>query len=552
MLTSQQVGIPKMSDTSRRIPFIALTAALLAGAGCAPAPATAPVPEPAPAAARPAAPINPNLPSMPLVTGPLEISVVYPRLGETVGSTDSAFIFGSVGHGEALLTINGVPAPVWPNGAFMAFLPVPPRDNPVYELRATVGAETAQLTHQVALPPEPGPDTAAVTVPPPDTVSGRWATVSPPAATDPDRVVWGPAVPDPETTRFFFLPGTAVRVTGQAGNRLRVALDEGQEVTLPAADLALQPPGVTHPLRRAGALRVTPAAEWVDITIPVGSPPPYLFSSDSSVLHLALYGTTSSQPGDTTGESRSTQAGDSLLVSVDHAHTATRSTYRFVLSRSVYAYAPVWRDGEFVVRIRRPPQVDAASPLRGLTIAIDPGHPGLAGESPGATGPTGLREPEAVLAIGLRLRDKLAQRGARVVMTRETDGPVPLNARAAIAARENAHALISVHLNAVPDHVNPFQAHGTSTYFWYPHSRRLAETTHQALLRNMHLPDLGVLRENFAVIRNPWMPSILPEGAFIIMPDQEHALRTPEYQEAYARAMLEGLEAFFREVADGR
>lgn len=550
-LTSQQVGLPKMSNTSRRIPFIALGAALLAGAACAPAPATAPVPEPLPAAARPLAPINPNLPAMPLVTGPLAINVVYPRSGETVGSTDSAFIFGSVGHGEAFLTINDVPAPVWPNGAFMAFLPVPPRENPVYELRATVGAETARLTHQVALPPEPGPDTAVVTVPPPDTVSGRWAIVSPPAATDPDRVIWGPAVPDPETTRFFFLPGTAVRVTGQAGNRLRAALDDGQEVSLPAADLVLQPTGVTPPVRRAGALRVAPAAEWVDITIPVGSAPPYLFSSDSSVLQLTLYGTTSSQPGDTTGESRSTQVTDPLLVSVEHAHTATRSTYHFNLGRSVYAYAPVWRDGEFVVRIRRHPQVDASSPLRGLAIAIDPGHPGLAGESPGATGPTGLREPEAVLAIGLRVRDMLAQRGATVLMTRETDAPVPLNARAAMGARENVHALVSIHLNAVPDHVNPFQAHGTSTYYWFPHSRRLAETTHEALLRNMYLPDLGVLRENFAVIRNPWMPSILPEGAFIIMPDQEHALRTPEYQEAYARAIVEGLELFFREIAAG-
>ncbi|HUF65628.1 MAG TPA: N-acetylmuramoyl-L-alanine amidase [Gemmatimonadaceae bacterium] len=540
----------KMSNTSRRIPFTVMSLALLAGAACAPA--RVPAPAPTPAIVRPPAPINPNLPAMPLATGPLAINVVYPRQGETVGSTDSAFIFGSIGHGEAFLTINGTAAPVWPNGAFMAFLPVPPRENPTYELVATVGSETVRLIHPVQLPPEPPADTVVATVPPPDTVTGRWALVATPAATDPDRIVWGPAVPDPDTTRFLFLPGTAVRVTGQMGNRLHVAVDDSQVVNLPATDLVLQPAGVIPPVRRAGTLRVMPAAEWVEIVIPVGGPPPYLFSSDSSALQLILFGTTSSQAGDTTGESRSTPVTDSLITSVEHTHTATRSTYRFNLTRSVYAYAPVWREGEFVVRIRRPPQVDSASPLRGLTIAVDPGHPGLAGESPGATGPTGLREPDAVLVIGLQLRDMLTERGARVVMTRGTDQPVPLNARAAMAARENAHALVSVHLNAVPDHVNPFTAHGTSTYHWFPHSRRLAETTHEALLRNMHLPDLGVRRENFAVIRNPWMPSILPEGAFIIMPDQEYALRTPEYQAAYARAMLEGLEAYFRELAAGR
>jgi N-acetylmuramoyl-L-alanine amidase len=538
-----------MSNTISRIPFTALSMALLAGAACAPAPAP---PPPAPVVVRPPAPINPSLPAMPLATGPLAINVVYPRAGETVGSTDSAFIFGSVGHGEAFLAINGVPAPVWPNGAFMAFLPVPPRENPTYELVATVGTETARLTHPVQLPPEPAPDTAAVTVVPPDTVTGRWAIVAPPSATDPDRIVWGPAVPDPERTRFFFLPGTAVQVTGQTGNRFQVALDDGQVASLPAADLVLQAAETTPPVRRAGALRVTPGEQWVEISIPVGSPPPYLFSSDSSVLRLILYGTTSSDPGDTAGTSRSTQVTDPLLTSVEHAHSATRSTYQFNLTRGVYGYSPDWRNGEFVVRIRRQPRIDQTSPLRGLTIAVDPGHPGMAGESPGATGPTGLREPDAVLAIGLRLRDLLAERGASVVMTRTTDEAVPLNARAAIAARQNAHALVSIHLNAVPDHVNPFQAHGTSTYYWFPHARRLAETTHEALLRNLHLNDLGVLRDNFAVIRNPWLPSILPEGAFIIMPDQEYALRTPEYQEAYARSIVEGLEAYFREVATGR
>jgi N-acetylmuramoyl-L-alanine amidase len=42
------------------------------------------------------------------------------------------------------------------------------------------------------------------------------------------------------------------------------------------------------------------------------------------------------------------------------------------------------------------------------------------------------------------------------------------------------------------------------------------------------------------------MPSVLVEGAFIIMPDQEAALRTPEYQLRYAQGIVDGLENYFR------
>jgi N-acetylmuramoyl-L-alanine amidase len=41
---------------------------------------------------------------------------------------------------------------------------------------------------------------------------------------------------------------------------------------------------------------------------------------------------------------------------------------------------------------------------------------------------------------------------------------------------------------------------------------------------------------------------VLCEGAFVILPDQEAALRTPEYQERYARGVADGVEAYFRSL----
>jgi N-acetylmuramoyl-L-alanine amidase len=187
--------------------------------------------------------------------------------------------------------------------------------------------------------------------------------------------------------------------------------------------------------------------------------------------------------------------------------------------------------------------------LRGLRIAIDPGHPGVAGQAGGATGPTGLLEREAVIPVALRARDLLVERGAEVLLTKTApEEAVDLNLRPTMARRANAHALVSIHYNAFPDGVNPFLNNGTSTYSFHAHSARLSQLVHEAMIRNMHLRDLGTRRANFAVVRPTWFPAVLTEGAFMMLPDQEHAMKTAEYQDAYARSIVDGLEQFFREL----
>jgi N-acetylmuramoyl-L-alanine amidase len=48
------------------------------------------------------------------------------------------------------------------------------------------------------------------------------------------------------------------------------------------------------------------------------------------------------------------------------------------------------------------------------------------------------------------------------------------------------------------------------------------------------------------------MPSILTEGLFMMLPDQEAALRSPEGQRLYAQAVTDGLRAYFAERARDR
>jgi N-acetylmuramoyl-L-alanine amidase len=211
------------------------------------------------------------------------------------------------------------------------------------------------------------------------------------------------------------------------------------------------------------------------------------------------------------------------------------------LREPAFGYLAGHERGAFVLRLRRAPRVDRTRPLAGLTIAVDAGHPPA-----GATGPTGLYEAVATLAISQRLRTALEQRGATVVMTRDGPSALGLSERPLAARRANAHAFVSIHLNALPDGVNPFNAHGTGTYYFTAHSIELARHVQRGMMAHLGLRDLGITYANLAVVRPTWMPAVLCEGAFLMIPEQEAALRTAEYQEAYALGVADGLEGFFR------
>jgi len=211
------------------------------------------------------------------------------------------------------------------------------------------------------------------------------------------------------------------------------------------------------------------------------------------------------------------------------------------LHAAPFGYLVRWERGALVLRIRRAPVVNPVRPLQGLTIAVDAGHP-----PGGSTGPTGLYEAVATLAISQRLKTMLESRGATVFMTRTAPGALGLADRPELARRAGAHAFVSIHLNALPDGVNPFTAHGTGTYFFTPRSEPLARAVQRGMVRRMGLRDLGINYDNLAVLRPTWMPAILCEGAFVMMPDQEALLRTAEFQEAYALGVVEGVESYFR------
>jgi N-acetylmuramoyl-L-alanine amidase len=495
------------------------------------------------------------------VDSALAIRVVYPPQDYRLASrtpSDSNFIFGSVGSGRATLTINGANVPVAPNGAFLAWLPLPPGragDTLRYELVATRGADVAREERRVLLRsrsealgsrpeavgsrPEAQPKDLAQA--PRDSLAElpvfvRLGGAATPA--DTDRVVVGRPTPA-GTYRWFFLPGTVAQLTGRSGGFARVRLDSTLDVWVDSADAPIATDVRALPRRTTAnvRLRADTVARWTDVVIGMAERPAYFVEETADALLVTLYDTRANTDQVSYGPS------DPIVRTVSWEQVANdRALYTINLRRAPYGYMVMWEQGRgLVVRVRDVPRVDPDHPLRGRVIAVDPGHPPA-----GATGPTGLWEPQAALWVSERLRDMLVARGAKVIMTRTTMDPVGLGDRPTIARQQDAEAFVSVHLNALPDGANPFAPRGSGTYFFHQHSEPLAREIQRGLTENIGLLDEGVYKANFAVVRNsPWFPGVLTEGLYLMHPAQENFLRTREGQERYARGILEGLERYF-------
>ena len=221
-----------------------------------------------------------------------------------------------------------------------------------------------------------------------------------------------------------------------------------------------------------------------------------------------------------------------------------------------------------------------------IVIALDPGH---GGEDPGALGPSGLKEKDVVLAIGLKLRERLDRHpNIRVMMTRDADFFVPLHERVRKARRVQADLFVSLHADAF---FTP-QARGASVFALSDGAassaaaRWMADKENAADLIggvNTKVRDASVLRTlldlsttaqikdslklggevlgqigrvgklhkprveqaGFAVLKAPDIPSILVETAFISNPEEEAKLSSEDYQAQLVEAIATGISRYF-------
>ncbi|MEM8781947.1 MAG: N-acetylmuramoyl-L-alanine amidase [Planctomycetota bacterium] len=241
------------------------------------------------------------------------------------------------------------------------------------------------------------------------------------------------------------------------------------------------------------------------------------------------------------------------------------------------------------------PRHPAEKYLEGWVIVLDPGHGGKSLETPGwKTGPTGVREAEMNLRVGLMLRELLEDAGAIVGMTRTEEVsdiaddrigsydhgqdadpndpanwgtlqrrahfantfPRPENARPGgvpdgKGGFMGADLFISLHHNASSSPKSNY----TTMWFHGPAedalieldaARHLAREVGYALRTDVGLTspvmnDQQMFPTGFAVLRHATVPAVLTESSFFSNPKEEQRLDDPGYLLREAHAIYRGL-----------
>ena len=190
-----------------------------------------------------------------------------------------------------------------------------------------------------------------------------------------------------------------------------------------------------------------------------------------------------------------------------------------------------------------PPAAPAGAP-GGFRVVIDAGH---GGSDPGTISPLlPLREKDVALRMALLTGAALQRRGVEVAYTRTDDRLVPLGARAALASRTGAQALVSFHLNSAPSpDVSGAEA-------WYGASRgsdELAGAVLAALAGPLRAAGVRIrgTREgsDLVVLRVP-VPAVLVEVGYVTNAADATALSRDAVLAGAADAAAGGIVSFLQ------
>lgn len=335
--------------------------------------------------------------------------------------------------------------------------------------------------------------------------------------------------------------GAVLPVTARDGAMLRLQMSADTSAWVPAAALALLPPGSVPATATLLQWRAVSVAAGLRLELDLSRRAPYWLAFDNEQKKLALQliagaNDSNAHPSRSTGDlpariSLVQQAPDRMSIALQ------------MTERPFWGYHSYYRDSTLVLDVRLAPQIDRERPLQGLLICIDPGHePDL-----GAVGATGIAENTTTVTYAAVLQEMLIARGARTILTRVPDQGCNLATRAAFAEAVDADIFLSLHFNSIPDGLNPFIRRGAGTYYYHPHSRDLAQSIQRRLLAHTRQRDFGARFGNLAVCRLAAMPAVLLEPAFIVHPEEEMKILDPRFREQVCQAIAEGLETFLRQ-----
>lgn len=174
-------------------------------------------------------------------------------------------------------------------------------------------------------------------------------------------------------------------------------------------------------------------------------------------------------------------------------------------------------------------------------IVIDPGHGGM----DGGCVFEGIVEKDINLQIALLVKDKLQEKGYRVMLARKGDELLDKADRVEEANRQNARLYVSIHQNSCEDG----SVSGIET--WYDDAdatgegRRLARLIQQETVRTTGASDRELVSDpDMCVTSKSKMPACLIETGFLSNRAERKKLDTPEYQEKVAEGIANGIDLY--------
>lgn len=192
---------------------------------------------------------------------------------------------------------------------------------------------------------------------------------------------------------------------------------------------------------------------------------------------------------------------------------------------------------------------DDDTPLSQTTIVVDVGHGGW---DPGKVSADGIKEKDINLAIALKLRDALEEKGCRVILTRTEDTALggsdgnstknsDMRARIAIMEQESPDYVISIHQNSYSDP----SVHGAQAFYYSTSSvsQSMAETIQRYLIDQVDPENHRQAKtgNDYYILRKSPCPAVIVECGFLSNPTEAANLTDDEYQQKIADAICNAI-----------